>query len=121
MRGEWAYDLTLEAPGELPGSRRLAARRPGRASQPCIAASTSVRPCSRSAPQRARCRQAWSEEATQTDIVLDVKQIAKWSHQLGPNVTVIRVNDAMHDVYCSRKDVRDEAFAQTKRWLDYAL
>ena len=65
--------------------------------------------------------QEWSDEATQTDIVLDVKQIAKWSHQLGPDVTVIRIEHAMHDVYCSRKDVRDEAFAADQRWLDYAL
>ena len=53
--------------------------------------------------------------------MLDVKQIAKWSHQLGPDVTVVRIEHAMHDVFCSRKDVRDEAFAQTQRWLKYAL
>ena len=58
----------------------------------------------------------------QTDIVLDVKQIAKWSHQLGPNVTVDPDRRTrMHDVYCSRKDVRDEAFGEITRWLAYAL
>jgi alpha-beta hydrolase superfamily lysophospholipase len=65
--------------------------------------------------------QKWSEEAGSADTVLDVRQIAKWSHQLGPNVTLIRVDDALHDVFLSRKDVRDTAFAHVARWLDYAL
>ncbi len=63
----------------------------------------------------------WSEEATSTDIVLDVRQIAKWSHQLGTQVTVVRLEGAMHDVFLSRKDVRDEAYEQVDRWLPYAL
>ncbi|MFY9914209.1 MAG: alpha/beta hydrolase [Nocardioidaceae bacterium] len=65
--------------------------------------------------------QAWTEQATRTDTVLDVKQIAKWSHQLGPQVTVVRIENAMHDVLCSRKDVRDTAFGEISRWLDYSL
>jgi alpha-beta hydrolase superfamily lysophospholipase len=62
----------------------------------------------------------WSEAAATADTVLDVKQIAKWSHQLGPDVTIIRVEGAIHDVLCSRKDVRDYAFAAIDRWLSYA-
>ena len=65
--------------------------------------------------------QAWNEEATRSDTVLDVKQIAKWSHQLGPHVTVVRVDGAIHDVLCSRKDVRDAAFDEVTRWLAYAV
>ncbi len=65
--------------------------------------------------------QQWSEEAASMDTILDVRQIAKWSHQLGRNVTVVRVEGALHDVLCSRKDVRDTAFAEIDRWLDYAL
>lgn len=65
--------------------------------------------------------QVWTEEATTKDTVLDVKQIAKWSHQLGPNVTVVRIDGAMHDVLCSRKPIRDRAFGEITRWLSYAL
>ena len=65
--------------------------------------------------------QAWNEEATRSDTVLDVKQIAKWPHQLGPHVTVVRVDGAIHDVLCSRKDVRDAAFDEVTRWLAYAV
>lgn len=63
----------------------------------------------------------WSDAAAGADTVLDVKQIAKWSHQLGPDVTIVRVEGAIHDVLCSRKEVREFAFAAIARWLRYAL
>jgi alpha-beta hydrolase superfamily lysophospholipase len=65
--------------------------------------------------------QAFLEEAQSADTVLDVNQIAKWSHRLGDDVTVVRVSGAMHDVFLSRKEVREEAFAHTARWLEYGL
>ena len=65
--------------------------------------------------------QSYVEEAQSVDTVLDVKQIARWSYQLGPEVTVSRIPGAMHDVYLSRKEVREDAFARTERWLTYAL
>jgi alpha-beta hydrolase superfamily lysophospholipase len=63
----------------------------------------------------------WNDEAASADTVLDVKQIAKWSHQLGPDVTIVRVEGAIHDVLCSREEVRESAFATIERWLRYAL
>jgi len=65
--------------------------------------------------------QEWSDDAASKDTVLDVKQIAKWSHQLSRNVTVARLEGAIHDVLCSREDVRKTAFASIQRWLDYAM
>ncbi len=65
--------------------------------------------------------QAYTAEAQGVDTVLDVNQIAKWSYRLGDDVTVVRVHGAMHDVFLSRMEVREEAFARTSRWLDYAL
>jgi alpha-beta hydrolase superfamily lysophospholipase len=73
--------------------------------------------CSR----RSLVPQAYTEESLTVDTVLDVRQITKWSHQLGDDVTIARVPDAMHDVFLSRKDVREEAFSRTRRWLEYAL
>ncbi len=63
----------------------------------------------------------WSEAAGRADTVLDVKQIVKWSTQLGRDVTILRVDGAMHDVLCSSKDVRAVAFEAIERWLPYAL
>lgn len=71
--------------------------------------------------ERSLVPQAYTEESLTVDTVLDVRQIAKWSHQLGNDVTIVRVSDAMHDVFLSRKDVREEAFSRTRRWLEYAL
>jgi alpha-beta hydrolase superfamily lysophospholipase len=65
--------------------------------------------------------QGWTEEAATVDTVLDVRQIAKWSHQLGRQVTVIRVEGALHDVFLSGKAVRDDVHEKVGRWLDYAL
>ena len=64
--------------------------------------------------------ETWTDAAAAADTVLDVKQIAKWSHQLGPHVTVVRVADALHDVLCSRKEIRERAFETIARWLEYA-
>lgn len=71
--------------------------------------------------QRSLVPQAYSEEAHSVDTVLDVNQIAKWSYRLGGDVTLFRVPGAMHDVFLSRKEVREEAFSHTAKWLDYAL
>jgi len=120
MRGEWDYDLTWKPQESFPV--RAGWLRAVRAGHRKVHKGIEV-----GAPVLTLCSTAstlpptWSEDAARTDIVLDVKQIAKWSHQLGTNVTVIRIQDAMHDVYCSSKDVRDEAFTATQRWLDYAL
>jgi alpha-beta hydrolase superfamily lysophospholipase len=65
--------------------------------------------------------QGWTDEAGTKDTVLDVRQIAKWSHQLSPHVTVVRIRGAVHDVLCSAKPVRDEAYDEITRWLDYTL
>jgi len=65
--------------------------------------------------------QVYTPEVHDVDTVLDVRQIAKWSHQLGDQVTVLRIPGALHDVFLSRKEVREDAFARTERWLDYAL
>lgn len=120
LQGEWAYDLAWKPQESFPvRAGWLRAIRSGHR--------TVHRGIDVGAPVLTLCStassvpQTYSEDACQTDIVLDVKQIAKWSHQLGPDVTVVRIHHAIHDVYCSRKDVRDEAFAKTESWLNYAL
>lgn len=120
LRGEWSYDLTLKPQESFPV--RAGWLRAVRAGHRTVHRGIDV-----GAPVLTLCStasslpQSYSDEACRTDVVLDVKQIAKWSHQLGPDVTVVRIPDAMHDVYCSRKEVRDDAFARTQRWLEYIL
>ena len=49
--------------------------------------------------------------------MLDVRQIAKWSHALGPHVTIARVDRAIHDVLASPAAVRKEAYDEVTRWV----
>jgi alpha-beta hydrolase superfamily lysophospholipase len=118
--GEWEFDLAWKPMASLPVKAGwLRAIRAGhRLVHKGISAAAPVLVlCS----QRSTVPQAYTEEAHVTDTVLDVNQIAKWSHRLGDEVTISRVPGAMHDVFLSRKEVREEAFARTARWLDYAL
>lgn len=59
----------------------------------------------------------WTDDVPTSDVVLDVEQIARWSHRLGTLVTIGRLDGARHDVFLSEKAVRDEAFTLTTRWL----
>lgn len=59
----------------------------------------------------------WSEEAGRADVVLDTRQIAKWSGALGGRLTVVPVENAKHDVFLSEKDARETAYAELGAWL----
>ena len=43
-----------------------------------------------------------SMHSDEADIVLDWKQIARWSRTLGPNVTVLQFPGGLHDLVLSR-------------------
>jgi alpha-beta hydrolase superfamily lysophospholipase len=69
------------------------------------------------ASARTAFTETWTDDVPHSDVVLDVEQIARWSHRLGPLVTIARLDGARHDVYLSEKSVRDDAFTLTARWL----
>lgn len=52
-----------------------------------------------------------------TDIVLDVRQIRRWSTAIGPHVTYVAVPGARHDVVLSRPDVRKRVYAELDTWV----
>ena len=58
----------------------------------------------------------WSDELTRTDSVLVVDDIARAALRLGSSVTVERIDGALHDVFLSRRDARDDAYARLDRW-----
>ncbi len=120
LHGEWDFDLTWKPLQGLPVKAGwLRAVRAGhRAVHKGISLGAPVLVlCS----ERSFVPESYTEAAHGADTVLDVRQIAKWSHQLGDDVTIVRIPDAMHDVYLSRKEVREDAFARTECWLHYAL
>ncbi len=59
----------------------------------------------------------WSEELTSSDSVLIVDDIARASLKLGPSVTVERIDGALHDIFLSRHEAREEAYARMDRWV----
>jgi alpha-beta hydrolase superfamily lysophospholipase len=118
--GEWEFDLTWKPLQSLPV--KAGWLRAIRAGHRAVHKGVSVpAPVLVLCSHRSMVPQTYTEQAQSVDTVLDVRQIAKWSHQLGDDVTVLRIPGALHDVFLSRKEVRKEAFARAARWLDYAL
>lgn len=59
----------------------------------------------------------WNESMASSDTVLEVEGVARAALKLGSSVTVERIDGAIHDVFLSRSDARDEAFARMRGWL----
>ena len=59
-----------------------------------------------------------SMHSDEADMVLDWKQVARWSRTLGPNVSVLQFPGALHDLVLSRTEIREELFRQVFSWLD---
>jgi alpha-beta hydrolase superfamily lysophospholipase len=58
----------------------------------------------------------WSEEMRASDIVLDVEVLGRRALQLGPVVTVVRIEGALHDVILSAPPARERAYTEIRRW-----
>ena len=59
----------------------------------------------------------WSEEFMHGDAVLNVSDIAKYSKTLGDNVQRAKIVGGLHDLLCSRPEVRERAY----RYIFYFL
>ncbi|WP_311244663.1 alpha/beta hydrolase [Microbacterium sp. WCS2018Hpa-23] len=59
----------------------------------------------------------WSEDLTRADSVLVVDNIARAALKLGPSVTVERIDGALHDVFLSRHEAREEAYRRLDAWV----
>lgn len=60
----------------------------------------------------------FSEEAMVKDIVLDVSDIKRIGAKLGVQVTLLEIENAQHDIFLSRKNVREKAFNEMFAWLN---
>lgn len=58
----------------------------------------------------------WSEAMRSADIVLDVDVIVRRAVQLGRTVTVIRIENGLHDLCLSPRPVRMRFYAEITRW-----
>lgn len=60
----------------------------------------------------------WQAEVQQSDIVLNVKDIAKYGSRLSRNVTHAQIENGMHDLILSAPEVRESAYRAIFSWLD---
>lgn len=61
------------------------------------------------------------EEIQRGDAVLDVNQIARWAGCIGNRTTIVPVADAKHDVFLSVAEVRQAAYRELDRWLEWYI
>lgn len=66
---------------------------------------------------RTRIQAEWSEELMRVDAVIDVEQTARRALGLGRRTAVFRYPGAIHDVFLSRSEVRQEAYRDLVAWL----
>lgn len=59
----------------------------------------------------------WSPEVMRADAVLDVEHMSRFAPRLGSDVTVVEVEDGMHDLFLSAEPVRRRALAVVDDWL----
>jgi alpha-beta hydrolase superfamily lysophospholipase len=59
----------------------------------------------------------FSKEAMSKDIVLNIEDIKRVGLELGDKVSLIKIDDAQHDVFLSTKIVREDAFDKMFSWL----
>ncbi|SFR77084.1 alpha/beta hydrolase [Microbacterium azadirachtae] len=61
---------------------------------------------------------AWSEDLTRADSVLVVDDIARAALKIGHSITIEWIEGALHDVFLSRHEAREEAYARLGHWVD---
>jgi len=66
---------------------------------------------------RTRIQIEWSAELMEADAVIDVEETANRALRLGRRVAVFRYPGAIHDVFLSRRNVREEACRDLAAWL----
>lgn len=59
----------------------------------------------------------YTKEAQTSDIVLNIEDIKSIGRKLGSDVTLISIQDALHDIFLSKKVVRERAFRELFTWL----
>ncbi len=116
LGGEWSYDLAWKVaqPVIRVGWVRAVLRAHDLVaagldiSAPVLVATSATSDLSRT----------WTERATRSDVVLDVKRIRARAVELGGHVTIVRISDGLHDLSLSAPPVRKRFFAEIGRWLD---
>lgn len=114
--GEWDFDLDLKPLGGFPV--RLGWLNAVRRGQARLHRGLDVGvPSLVLRSDRSHFSPTHSEATDRSDIVLDVRQIARWAGCLGGETTVVPIADARHDVFLSLPEPRAAAYRRLDSWL----
>ncbi|GAA2721927.1 alpha/beta hydrolase [Cellulomonas aerilata] len=115
--GQWEYDLDLKAAAGIParaGWLRAVRRGHARLARGLeIAVPVLVCTAASSGPNRED-----NPDLDRQDTVLDVDHIAARAPRLGPDVTLVRIEDGIHDLSLSAEPARTSFFDTVFGWLD---
>ncbi len=115
-RGEWDYDLGWKPSPAFPV--RLGWLRAIVAGHRTLHAGLDLRvPALVMSSTRTVAVRHWDDDLRRGDAVLDADSIARWAPAVGRNVTVVRVEDGMHDLFLSPRPARERAYATMEKWL----
>lgn len=118
--GEWDYDLELKKPEGVPiRAGWLSAVLAGHAR--VFAGMNIDCPVLVLLSARSGEPKTYTESVAKKDIVLDVERLAAVSHRLGWNVTIVRIEDGIHDLALAKPKVRARAAYEVARWADAYL
>lgn len=115
-QGEWDFDLSWKPLDSYPA--RLGWLRAIRRGQAALHAGLDVlAPVLVLSSASTKRPSEMSDDMYTHDVVLDVPQIRQWATSVGPHVTYVAVDGAMHDVALSRPLVRARVYDELDRWL----
>lgn len=115
-RGEWDFDLRWKP---IDGPVRVGWVAAVAAGHAAVEAGVGLEvPILSLSSTRTVTARRWTEEVRRGDAVLDAERIARLAPALGRHVTVVRVPDALHDVFLSAPPARRAAYEAVGGWLD---
>lgn len=63
----------------------------------------------------------WHKIATQSDVILNVKDMIKYGQKMQGDVQLCAIKNALHDVVLSAPEVREEAYLRLFNWIKQKL
>ena len=115
LGGDWEYDLDLKVTPSPP--IRVGWLRAIRVGHQRVAAGLGLpMPVLVLASTASEFPRRWHDGLRVVDSVLDVEQIANRAPRLGRHVTIVRIDQGMHDLILSAPTVRAEVFDEIARW-----
>lgn len=59
----------------------------------------------------------WSDQFKEGDAVLNVRSIRKYAQRIKADLTVVAIENGLHDLFLSKKPVREKVFEKVEAWI----